>query len=179
MREVAEAAGTPLEVVDGGGTGSVHLTRHDPSVTEVAAGSGLFGPTLFDRYRAFSPAPAAACAVPVVRRPAPDVGTVAGGGWAASGPGGADRSPTLVWPADATTIPHEGVGEVQTPLRGPGARALALGELTWWRHAKSGELCEHVDELVLLRSRRSADGAVTCEAEGAVPTYRGEGRAFG
>jgi D-serine deaminase-like pyridoxal phosphate-dependent protein len=40
----------------------------------------------------------------------------------------------------------------------------------WFRHAKAGELCEHVDALHVL------DGdALT----GAWPTYRGEGRAFG
>ena len=35
------------------------LWRYDPSVTEMAAGSGLFVPTLFDDYRAFTPRPAA------------------------------------------------------------------------------------------------------------------------
>src|SRR5699024_6363400 len=47
VREVVESAGGTLEFVNGGGTGSLHLTHQDPSVTEVAAGSGLFGPTLF------------------------------------------------------------------------------------------------------------------------------------
>ena len=41
-----------LEFVNGGGTGSVAATAADPAVTEVAAGSGLYGPTLFDAYRA-------------------------------------------------------------------------------------------------------------------------------
>lgn len=179
IREVADAAGGRhgLEVVNGGGTGSVHLTRHDPSITEVAAGSGLFGPTLFDRYRSFAPAPAAAFALPVVRRPAGDIATVAGGGWVASGPAGADRVPSVVWPGEVELLANEGTGEVQTPLRGPGARGLAVGELTWWRHAKAGELAEHVAELTLVRTARS--GGVTADVEGSVPTYRGEGKAFG
>ena len=49
----------PLRFVNGGGTGSIERTAAEPAVTEVAAGSGLFGPTLFDTYRAFKPAPAA------------------------------------------------------------------------------------------------------------------------
>jgi D-serine deaminase-like pyridoxal phosphate-dependent protein len=40
----------------------------------------------------------------------------------------------------------------------------------WFRHAKAGELCEHVDELHTLEGG---------ELTGALPTYRGEGRAFG
>lgn len=176
--EVAEQAGTPLEMVNGGGTGSVHLTREDPSVTEIAAGSGLFGPKLFDRYRAFAPAPAAAFALPVVRRPAADIAVVAGGGWIASGPPGVDRVPTVTWPREVELIGHEGVGEVQTPLRGPGARDLAVGDLTWWRHAKAGELAEHTNTLVLVRSRVQ-DGQVVAGVEETVPTYRGEGKAFG
>ena len=51
VREVA-----PLRFVNGGGTGSVERTAAEPAVTEVAAGSGLYGPTLFDAYRALPPA---------------------------------------------------------------------------------------------------------------------------
>lgn len=173
--EVAQAAGTPLDIVNGGGTGSVHLTRHDPSVTEVAAGSGLLGPALFAGYRSFSPAPAAAFALPVARRPHADVATVSGGGWIASGPAGPDRVPSVVWPTEVKLDAREGAGEVQTPLRGRGARGLSVGDLTWWRHAKAGELCE----LHLVRSAVDARGDVTAELVGSVPTYRGEGRAFG
>ena len=41
---------TDLELVNGGGTGSLHVTGLDPSLTELAAGSGLYAPTLFDGY---------------------------------------------------------------------------------------------------------------------------------
>ena len=43
--------------------------RARDAVTEVAAGSGLYGPSLFDAYRSFTPRPAALFALPVVRRP--------------------------------------------------------------------------------------------------------------
>ena len=50
----------------------------DPVVTEVAAGSGLLVPGLFDHYLSFEPRPAAFFGVPVVRRPGDGVVTVAG-----------------------------------------------------------------------------------------------------
>ncbi|WP_207797174.1 amino acid deaminase/aldolase [Arthrobacter glacialis] len=160
---------TDLEFVNGGGTGSLELTTADSSVTELAAGSGLFGPTLFDGYSRFEPAHAVGFAAPVVRRPAPDMVTVLGGGWIASGPPGADRSPVPVHPPGLSLLGAEGAGEVQTPLRGAAAAQLRLGDNVWFRHAKSGEVCEHVDALEML------DGG---NRVGTALTYRGEGKAF-
>ena len=82
-----------LEFVNGGGTGSLELTSADPSVTEIAAGSGILGGHLFDGYAHFTPAPASAFALDVVRRPSAAHATILGGGWIASGPPGADRVP--------------------------------------------------------------------------------------
>ena len=81
----------PLEFVNGGGTGSIERTVAEDAITEVAVGSGLFGPHLFDNYRAFTPAPAVAFALDVVRRPNRDTATLLGGGWIAS----AEACPTL------------------------------------------------------------------------------------
>ena len=50
----AVSAVAPLEFVNGGGTGSVERTSAEAAVTEVAAGSGLYSPALFDGYRAFA-----------------------------------------------------------------------------------------------------------------------------
>jgi D-serine deaminase-like pyridoxal phosphate-dependent protein len=36
---------------------------------------------------------------------------------------------------------------VQTPLRGPGTAGLRAGDRVWFRHAKAGEIFEHVDVL--------------------------------
>jgi D-serine deaminase-like pyridoxal phosphate-dependent protein len=166
----AVTAVAPLEFVNGGGTGSVERTSSEPAVTEVAAGSGLYCPVLFDGYRAFHGRPAALFAVPVTRLPAPGTVTVAGGGWIASGPPGRDRLPVPTLPAGLHWLPTEGVGEVQTPLRGQGAAGLRVGDRIWFRHAKAGELCEHVDVLHSLAGDTLVD---------AFPTYRGEGRAFG
>ncbi|HEX8632399.1 MAG TPA: amino acid deaminase/aldolase [Catenuloplanes sp.] len=158
-----------LEFVNGGGTGSLAATSADPAVTEVTAGSGLYGPALFDGYRAWRPAPAALFALSVVRRPAPRIATVLGGGWIASGPAEPSRLPVPWLPAGLRLIGGEGTGEVQTPLTGPVAETLRPGDRVWFRHAKAGELCEHVNALHLV------DGA---EIAATVPTYRGEGHAF-
>ncbi|WP_308493537.1 alanine racemase [Microbacterium terrisoli] len=159
----------PLEFVNGGGTGSIELTASDPSVTEVTAGSGLLAGHLFDRYRVFEPAPAAAFALEVVRKPAADIATVLGGGWIASGPPVASRQPLPVWPEGLHTLGREGAGEVQTPLQGESARALKVGDRVWFRHAKSGELAERVNGYRLVEAGRVV---------GEVSTYRGEGKAF-
>ncbi|MEI3847294.1 MULTISPECIES: alanine racemase [unclassified Microbacterium] len=164
LRDIA-----PLEFVNGGGTGSLERTASDQSVTEVTAGSGLLAGHLFDGYRAFHPAPAAAFALDVVRKPAPDVATVLGGGWIASGPALASRQPRAVWPEGLRMAPREGAGEVQTPLRGDAARDLRVGDRVWFRHAKSGEPAEHVDRYHVVDG-----GAVVAD----LPTYRGEGKVF-
>ncbi|HET9144337.1 amino acid deaminase/aldolase [Actinophytocola sp.] len=159
-----------LEFVNGGGTGSIETTGMDSSVTEVAAGSGLIGPTLFDNYRRFSPAPAVLFALPVVRRPSRRVATVFGGGYIASGPAGADRLPSPHLPAGLRLRDIEGAGEVQTPVVGRAADELRVGDRVWWRHTKAGELAERFTEYHVIEDDRVSR---------AVPTYRGEGRCFG
>jgi len=158
-----------LEFVNGGGTGSVERTAAEACITEIAAGSGLLAPRLFDGYRAFDLEPAAFFALPVVRRPAPGVATVLGGGYVASGAPGADRLPTPWLPAGLRFDGLEGAGEVQTPLLGAAADGLRVGDRVWFRHAKAGELAEHFPEVHLVSGGRVVD---------AVPTYRGEGRCF-
>jgi D-serine deaminase-like pyridoxal phosphate-dependent protein len=164
LRDVVE-----LEFWNAGGSGSVETTAADPVVTEVAAGSGLLVPALFDHYRSFEPNPAAFFALPVTRRPGPGIATVHGGGLVASGPAGRDRLPAPWLPEGLHLTTLEGAGEVQTPLTGPGAARLAVGELVWFRHAKSGEPFEHTDHVHLLEGDAFVDR---------VPTYRGRRLAF-
>ncbi len=71
------AVAPDLEFVNGGGTGSVQHTAAEDAVTEIAAGSGLFVPRLFDNYTSFNGRPAALFAQPVVRRPGVGVVTAA------------------------------------------------------------------------------------------------------
>jgi D-serine deaminase-like pyridoxal phosphate-dependent protein len=162
---------TALEFVNGGGTGSLESTSADKSVTELAAGSGLVGPTLFDAYRAFRPRPALMYALPVVRRPAPGIVTLFSGGYMASGTGTPDRLPAPFLPAGLRLTRNEGAGEVQTPVLGTAADRLRPGDRVWLRHAKAGELGERLAEYHLIGPD---PGGVT-----PVPTYRGEGQCFG
>ncbi|MER6915659.1 amino acid deaminase/aldolase [Streptomyces sp. NPDC000594] len=163
------AVAPELEFVNGGGTGSVQSTVAEPAVTEVAAGSGLYQPGLFDDFSSYTGRPAALFAQPVVRRPGVGAVTVLGGGYPASGATGPDRAPVPYLPRGLRLDPREGAGEVQTPLLGSAADDLLIGDKVWFRHAKAGELCERFAALCLVEGDR-----VTAT----VPTYRGEGQTF-
>lgn len=159
----------PVRLVNSGGTGSLEISSADPAVTEVTAGSGLYGPTLFDKYDIFQPEPAVAFALDVVRRPTPRIATLFGGGYVASGPAKKSRLPLPAWPAGLKLLGTEGAGEVQTPVIGRTAQQLHLGDRVWMRYAKAGEMLERFDVL------HAIDGDELTE----LATYRGEGMNFG
>jgi D-serine deaminase-like pyridoxal phosphate-dependent protein len=164
VRAVAE-----LELVNAGGTGDLQLVADEDAVTEATAGSGFYAPALFDTYSSFRLEPAAMFALPVCRRPGPDVVTALGGGYLASGVGAKDRMPRPYLPPGLTVDSLEGTGEVQTPLHGEAARSLRIGDRVYFRHVKAGELCERFDRLYLVAGDRIVDE---------LPTYRGEGQTF-
>jgi D-serine deaminase-like pyridoxal phosphate-dependent protein len=159
----------PLQLVNSGGSGSIEVSSADPAVTEVTAGSGLYGPTLFDRYDVFQPEHAVAYALGVVRRPTPRIATLFGGGYVASGPAKKSRLPSPTWPTGLGLLGTEGAGEVQTPVQGESARGLRIGDRVWMRYAKAGEMLERFDRLYAI------DGNELTE----LVTYRGEGKNFG
>ncbi|HWM62920.1 MAG TPA: amino acid deaminase/aldolase [Solirubrobacterales bacterium] len=158
-----------LEIVNGGGTGSLELTGAEDAVTELTAGSGFYAPALFDHYSRFALTPAAGFALPIVRKPTPGVATALGGGYLASGSGDPARLPAPWLPEGLRLDPEEGAGEVQTPLLGPPAAQLSIGDRVYLRHAKAGELCERFEALHLVEGGEIVD---------VVPTYRGEGQTF-
>lgn len=160
---------TALEFVNAGGTGDLERVAPETAMTEATAGSGFYAPTLFDTYSAFTLEPAALFALPIARRPRAGIVTALGGGYLASGVGAKDRMPTPYLPPGLTLDPLEGTGEVQTPLHGPAAATLRVGDSVYFRHAKAGELCERFTSLHLVRGDAIVDE---------VPTYRGEGRCF-
>jgi len=145
-------AGFALEFVNGGGTGSLPLTASDPSVTEVTAGSAFFAPALFDGYAGVQFRPAAGFSLEITRRPAENIFTCHGGGYVASGAAGPEKLPRPWLPPTARFLPHEGAGEVQTPVHIPNPPAfLRPGEPLYFRHAKAGELCQRFPLLHLIR----------------------------
>jgi D-serine deaminase-like pyridoxal phosphate-dependent protein len=164
VREVAE-----LEIVNGGGTGSLELTAAEEAVTEVTAGSGFYAPAQCDHYSRFALTPAAGFALPIVRRPGPRAATALGGGYLASGAGNPGRLPVPWLPEGLKLDAEEGAGEVQTPVLGAAAGELRIGDRVYMRHAKAGELCERFECLHLIESGEIID---------VVPTYRGDGKSF-
>jgi D-serine deaminase-like pyridoxal phosphate-dependent protein len=168
--DALKGAGCAIDIVNGGGSGSLKATARDPSVTEVTAGSALYAPGLFHHFHGLHFQPAAFFALQVVRAPAPAMVTCQGGGYIASGQTGADKHPRPVMPPGLRYIGIEGAGEVQTPLRLPAsAPPLAMGDPVFFQHAKAGELCERFNHLLLIQGGRIVDQ---------VPTYRGLGYAF-
>lgn len=158
-----------LRFVNAGGTGSLRESITDSSITELAAGSGFYCPTLFDNYRGLRLQAAAFFALEVSRLSSPGRVTCLGGGYVASGAAGTEKLPQPYLPFGLRLDSNEGTGEVQTPLRVPSDITLKVGEPVIFRHAKAGELCERFNELLLVRG-------TTIEAR--VPTYRGQGQCF-
>lgn len=169
VRALREEGLSP-ELVNGGGTGSLHSTLPETGVTEVTAGSAFLKPRPFDDYRdphMKALEPACYFVLEVTRKPRRDMATCLGGGYVASGSAGPDKVPQPVMPAGLSLVQAESCGEVQTPLMG--ASELGIGDPVLFRHAKGGELAERFSHYLLVRGRR-------VEAE--VPTYRGQGRCF-
>ena len=186
--------GYALQMVNGGGSGSMDFTACQSEITEVTVGSAYYKPAYFDYMESMQDfRVAAGFVLPVTRQPEKDVITCHGGGFIASGAVGIDKAPVVHYPAGLTILNDEGFGEVQTPMkmdkRTVSETSLKIGDAVWCRHAKAGELCEHFNELVCYEgaaqmpqgtdeqainhtSIRRKDAAAT------MTTYRGDGRCF-
>jgi D-serine deaminase-like pyridoxal phosphate-dependent protein len=168
--QALEQAGCAIEVVNGGGSGSLKATAMDSAVTEVTAGSAFFAPGLFRYFHEVTFQPSAFFALQVVRRPSPHLITCLGGGYVASGEVGPRKLPWPIMPPGLTYLGMEGAGEVQTPLKLPaGVPAMEIGDPVFFQHAKAGELCERFNHLLLVKNGQIVDK---------VETYRGQGYAF-
>lgn len=160
----------PLEIINGGGTGSLHLLSATDTVTEVAAGSGLLHPTLFDTYRGLGQRPAAFYGLDIVRNPSTKHATAYSGGYIASGPVGPSRVPSPIDRA-LKLIGNEGMGEVQSPFRiARGRQTPTVGDRVWFRHAKAGEQMERFNTTYGIQGDQIVQE---------LATYRGEGQNFG
>jgi D-serine deaminase-like pyridoxal phosphate-dependent protein len=170
LDEALRGRDVKLRLRNGGGTGSLGWAAAASTLTEVTAGSGLLDSQLFDYFQDVQLTPAAYFTLQITRKPREDMVVVQGGGWVASGGAGLDRLPTPALPPGCRLLPMEGAGEVQTPVLLPPGVRPALGTPLFFRHAKAGELAEHIDEYLLIRGDR---------IEGRAPTYRGLGKCFG
>jgi D-serine deaminase-like pyridoxal phosphate-dependent protein len=171
VAQLLRQRGVPLELFNGGGTGSIRSTAQESCITEVTAGSGFLQSHLFDYYTTNENHPAYCFALQITRVPQPDHVTCQSGGFIASGPVHADKAPVPFLPRGLKPTSTEGYGEVQTPfvvppqLRG----TLALGDPVFLRPAKAGELAERFNEYLLKRGDRIV---------GRAKTYRGLGVCF-
>jgi D-serine deaminase-like pyridoxal phosphate-dependent protein len=166
--ELIKNEGFDIDLVNGGGTGSLETTIQENWVTEVTVGSGFFSPTLFDYYTAFKHQPSAFFALPVVRAPENGIVTCLGGGYLASGSADKLRLPQPYLPEGLKLTTNEGAGEVQTPLI-LGNNKLNIGDVVFFRHTKAGELCERFNELILIKDNKY---------HSTINTYRGDNQCF-
>nr|WP_019241575.1 amino acid deaminase/aldolase [Bacillus sp. AP8] len=160
--------GFSLEIVNGGGTGSLETTCQEEFITEVTVGSGFYSPLLFDYYHNFKYSPSLFYALPIVRKPTANIVTCLGGGYVSSGPAGNDKVPQPIYPGGGKLLPLEGAGEVQTPVFYQN-HTLKIGDAVVFRAAKSGEICERFNEIVVFSEQTVIDR---------FKTYRGNGVCF-
>ena len=175
-----------LSFVNCGGTGNVVSLCQRPEtgvVTDVAIGSGLMFPHLFDCYSALREValtPALCFALPIARV-SPAYVVCQGGGFIASGPPSSDKEPLPfilprgVPPTRVTAFADEGYGEVQTPLCVANTHAFDVGNPLFFRPSKAGEIAERFNDYIVI-ARSMDDGKWIVKRF--VKTYRGFGHAF-
>lgn len=169
LAEQLEKEGTPLELFNGGGSGSVNFTAAEPWLTELTIGSGLLCSHYFSYFSNIAPEPACFFALQTTRSSDPGFMTCAGGGYIASGEPGWEKVPLPYLPEGLKLVSMEGCGEVQTPLIVPRGSSLKAGDPVLFRHSKAGELAEHFNQYHLVSGNQVVD---------VVPTYRGLGQCF-
>src|SRR5258707_5669511 len=76
-----------LEFVNGGGTGSIESTAPEWALTQVAAGSRVYGPMLFDHHPSLPARPPAMIGLPGVPAPGRPLSSPPRGGYLCSSPG--------------------------------------------------------------------------------------------
>jgi D-serine deaminase-like pyridoxal phosphate-dependent protein len=157
-----------IQIVNGGGSGSLSFSSDDESITEVTVGSGFYGPHLFDAYED-SFLPSCGFAIEVSRSPNPQYITCLGGGYVASGSLDQNKFPLVFSPRGLVPNKNEMFGEVQTPFLNQSHENIEIGDPIFLRHSKAGELLEHFNELLILRDHKIIDRW---------KTYRGEGRCY-
>ncbi|MFB6345597.1 MAG: alanine racemase, partial [bacterium] len=141
----------PDHLFNAGGTGSLRASVQEDWITEVTAGSGFLQSHLFDYYRNHHNEPAFCFGLPVTRKPADNIVTCQSGGFTASGPVDDDKAPRPFRPEAMHTLPAEGFGEVQTPLKLSDELRLEVGDPLFFRPAKAGEIAERFNEYLLVR----------------------------
>ena len=158
---------TPLEIVNGGGTGSLELTAGEDACHRGHRRLGLLRPRPLRPLQPLLADPGG------LLRPADRAQAGAGGGDRARRRlpclgqrrhGAAAGAVAAGWPATRSRGGRRrGADAAARPRR---RSELSIGDRVYLRHAKAGELCERFDVLHLVEGDEIVD---------VVPTYRGEG----
>ncbi|MFB2578535.1 MULTISPECIES: alanine racemase [unclassified Acinetobacter] len=166
-----QTQGYDLEIVNGGGSGSMQFTSSQDEITEITVGSAYYYPALFSYMDTMQTGfqPASGFVLKVTRHPESQVITCHSGGFIASGSIGREKQAQILYPHNLSTLDDEGFGEVQTPMQANGSLNVTIGDFVWCRHAKAGELCEHFNELLAYRDSKLVQHMIT---------YRGAGLCF-
>ncbi|MEI6310870.1 MAG: alanine racemase [Bacteroidota bacterium] len=165
-----QAAGYPLAIINGGGTGSIESTLEESYINEVTVGSGFFNSHLFDSYKQFKHQAALMYAIECTRKPNASIITCSGGGYVASGAVGLNKQAIPHLPLGLKLIKEEGTGEVQTPMDISNCKVpIQLGDPVFMRHSKAGEVCERFNKIHILIDKQNLLS---------VNTYRGNGKCF-
>eukprot|EP01147_Barroeca_monosierra_P003929 gene3929-6401_t len=173
VRSLLAQRGAHLHIFNGGGTGSALLSASDPSITEIAAGSGLLQSQIFDWFKANENGPAAVIALRCTRSCDEDIICCQSGGFIASGQISKDKQPRPFLPTCLIPFPNEGFGEVQTPLAVKSRHhSLSVGDPVLIRPAKAGEIAEHFDLYHMIDDMSNPQDVAV------LPTYRGLGLCF-
>ena len=164
VREVAE-----LELVNGGGTGDLHLIAERARDHRGQRRLGLLRAAAvrrLPRLHAAAGRDVRAARHPPARR----ARTVTALGGRLSRLGrrreGPHAAPVSAARASSSTR-WRARARCRRRCTGRAARRLRLGENVYFRHVKAGELCEHFDRLYLVEGSRIVEE---------LPTYRGEGK---
>ena len=156
-----------LNIINGGGSGSIEFSETDSSINEITVGSAFFSGHLFDHYDDITFKSACFYAIPITRKPSKGVYTCKGGGYVASGSYSQDKIPIIYLPPNVNFRSDEGFGEVQTPIFT--YLDFEIGDPVFLRHGKSGEIMEHFNDVLLIQ-----DGKIIEK----IKSYRGDGYCF-
>lgn len=170
IRSFIQSKGYSIPLFNGGGSGNLNWISQEESLTELAAGSALYCPHLFDYYSNIHFEPACYFALQVTRSSDRGYVTCQGGGYVASGEPGWDRVALPVDPPGLKLVGTEGTGEVQTPLTVPANVSLDPGDVVLFRHAKAGEIMERFNEVLFVQDGRIVERAKTYRGLG-IQTY--------
>ena len=162
---------TPLEFVNGGGTGSLERTAAEAAVTEIGAGSGLYHPTLVRRLPRLHRPPGGACSR-CRSYAAPGRGVVTASRRRLSRVRAGSAEPGAVALPAARLAPGPGGG------RRGGADSAARRRRRQPARRRPGVDAARQGGRAVRAVQRAAPDRRQQRSAATVPTYRGEGQTF-